>query len=121
MSLRAEIFQKTYDDRVEHRYWNMYGGRAANNVLGRLYSRRAYTAGLIFSRGTFLCDVSKIVMKQEKENDLISSEQIYTYTSTLVAGEKGCTIIAIPKDRLASFLDDNPGVLLSLLGTQITV
>ena len=58
---------------------------------------------------------------KEKENDLISSEQIYTYTSTLVAGEKGCTIIAIPKDRLASFLDDNPGVLLSLLGTQITV
>merc|ERR1712137_1020833 len=35
--------------------------RFANKVLGRLYSRRAFTGGLVFSRGHFLGDVSKMV------------------------------------------------------------
>lgn len=35
--------------------------RIANKVLGRLYSRRAFTEGLVFSRGHFLGDVSKMV------------------------------------------------------------
>merc|ERR1712228_430122 len=35
--------------------------RYTNKVLGRLYSRRAFTSGLVFSRGHFLGDVSKMV------------------------------------------------------------
>jgi hypothetical protein len=35
--------------------------RFANKVLGRLYNRRAFTSGLVFSRGHFLGDVSKMV------------------------------------------------------------
>ena len=35
--------------------------RFANKVLGRLFSRRDFTAGLVFSKGHFLGDVSKMV------------------------------------------------------------
>ena len=35
--------------------------RFANKVLGRLYSRRAYSDGLVFVSGHFIGDVSKMV------------------------------------------------------------
>jgi hypothetical protein len=42
--------------------------RHANKILGRLYSRHAFDAGLVFSRGHFLGDMSKMV------SDLLASD-----------------------------------------------
>jgi len=130
--------------------------RFANKVLGRLYSRRAFTAGLVFSRGHFLGDVSKMVAgllstayKREqhdedstqygfgemeegpikKNSTLLSemtihereSDRLVVHSSTLAAGKEGCSVIVFPKESLIPFLDDYPGLLLSLLGTQVVV
>jgi hypothetical protein len=129
--------------------------RFANKVLGRLYSRRAFTGGLVFSRGHFLGDVSKMVAgllsadpgsdlnedfghaygfgdKSEGQSDnlvtiseLVIHEQEgdhhIMHSSTLTAGKTGCVVLLFPKAALIPFLDDYPGLLLSLLGTQVVV
>jgi hypothetical protein len=139
--------------------------RFANKVLGRLYSRRAFTGGLVFSRGHFLGDVSKMVAgllssdfaepeapsgddsfptygfgdKAEGSHDPMSSdggmmenltdmviheqegENHVVHTSTLTAGKEGCVVLVFPKASLIPFLDEYPGLLLSLLGTQVVV
>lgn len=119
--------------------------RFANKVLGKLN----LTNNLVFSRGTFLGDVSKMVAKRllssEKENraeeyDLgygygaeatnIENEMIIqeregdnpvVHTSTLAAGKDGCVVVIFPKVSLITFLDEYPGLLLSLLGTQVMI
>ena len=129
--------------------------RFANKVLGRLYSRRAFTGGLVFSRGHFLGDVSKMVAgllsndasevdddyghsygfgdKSESQTDnvletiteLIINEQEgdhqVVHSSTLTAGKEGCVVLVFPKSALIPFMDEFPGLLLSLLGTQVVV
>jgi hypothetical protein len=132
--------------------------RFANKVLGRLYSRRAFTGGLIFSRGHFLGDVSKMVagllssevaepdapsddpfpvygfgdktegspdFLHENLTDMIIHEQEadsqILHSSTLTAGKEGCVVLVFPKASLIPFLDEYPGLLLSLLGTQVVV
>lgn len=130
--------------------------RFANKVLGRLYSRRAFTGGLVFSRGHFLGDVSKMVagllatdgtseihddgapsygFGDEKEGrvdvlldsvtELVIHEQEgdhhIMHSSTLTAGKEGCIVLVFPKSSLIPFLDEYPGLLLSLLGTQVVV
>lgn len=124
--------------------------RKANKVLGRLYNRRAFTGGLVFSRGHFLGDVSKMVAdilstdpsvqgidegpaygfgdQVEGEDNFAGmvipeeeGEQLATYTSTLTAGRDGCVVLVFPKATLGPFLDQYPGLLLSLLGTQVVV
>lgn len=124
--------------------------RKANKVLGRLYNRRAFTGNLVFSRGHFLGDVSKMVAGLlasdlfEDGNDegplygfgdvLVEGtdfigdlsipeegpEQI-THSSTLTAGKEGCVVLVFPKTSIIPFLDQYPGLLLSLLGTQVVV
>jgi CRP-like cAMP-binding protein len=125
--------------------------RFANKVLGRMYSRRALTEGLVFSKGHFLGDVSKMVsgkllrtdmggeenynggtLEQSaslntnllntaiEEEDSSDSESI-VHSSTLTAGKDGCVVLYFPKSNLIPFLDEYPGVLLSLLGTQVIV
>ena len=129
--------------------------RFANKILGRLYSRRAFTGGLVFSRGHFLGDVSKMVAgklssdvdkadsvgdlslpkygfgdKSEKDKDdnmhiselvIHENESVIVHTSTLTAGKDGCVVLLFPKANLIPFLDEYPGLLLSLLGTQVLV
>jgi hypothetical protein len=131
--------------------------RFANKVLGRLYSRRAFTGSLVFSRGHFLGDVSKMVAgllsANSDETDQDSSFPVYGFgekaegakepmysdnltdmviheqegdshilhSSTLTAGDDGCVVLVFPKDSLIPFLDEYPGLLLSLLGTQVVV
>lgn len=136
--------------------------RFANKVLGRLYSRRAFTAGLVFSRGHLLGDVSKMVAGllsgfeggEEAHNgddemsakygfgektegksmdnphcapigELVIHEQEgdqhIKHSSTLAAGKDGCVVMVFPKASLIPFLDEYPGLLLSLLGTQVVV
>jgi CRP-like cAMP-binding protein len=131
--------------------------RFANKVLGRLYNRRAFTGGLVFSRGHFLGDVSKMVAglvgssgfwplvqdesaptygfgdKDEERSEkrlediteLIIHEQEgdhrIMHSSTLTAGKDGCVVLVFPKMSLIPFLDEYPGLLLSLLGTQVVV
>jgi hypothetical protein len=43
------------------------------------------------------------------------------HSSTLTAGKDGCIVLVFPKSTLIPFLDDYPGLLLSLLGTQVVV
>lgn len=134
--------------------------RKANKVLGRLYNRRAFTGGLVFSRGHFLGDVSKMVAgllsidndggelqtnnddgpaygfgdqaegsPDESLPDTIAGstipeegeQQQITHSSTLTAGKDGCVVLVFPKSSLIPFLDQFPGLLLSLLGTQVVV
>jgi len=133
--------------------------RKANKVLGRLYNRRAFTGGLVFSRGHFLGDVSKMVAgllsidndgelqanaddgpaygfgdqaegsPDESQPDTIAGstipeegeQQQITHSSTLTAGKDGCVVLVFPKSSLIPFLDQFPGLLLSLLGTQVVV
>jgi hypothetical protein len=126
--------------------------RKANKVLGRLYNRRAFTGGLVFSRGHFLGDVSKMVdgllasdLEGEKQDDdaptygfgvqvdgaddtILAELTIHeeggeqvSHSSTLTAGNDGCVVLVFPKASLIPFLDQYPGVLLSLLGTQVVV
>lgn len=132
--------------------------RFANKVLGRLNSRRAATAGLVFSRGHFLGDVSKMVarlLSSECQGDSVrdedsslnygfgdtgegnsmndatdvsemiihesESDRLVVHSSTIAAGKDGCSVIVFPKSSLIPFLDEYPGLLLSLLGTQVVV
>jgi len=132
--------------------------RYANKVLGRLYSRRAFTGGLVFSRGHFLGDVSKMVAGLlssdaltdlnedyganygfgDKPGDASSPDRLtesiaeliiheqeglhhIMHSSTLTAGKDGCVVLVFPKSSLIPFLDEYPGLLLSLLGTQVVV
>ena len=129
--------------------------RFANKVLGRLYNRRAFASGLVFSRGHFLGDIEKMVEgllssahseggstrenydeldKQfpfgENEDALsldtmtiheLEGAQHTAHTSTLAAGKDGCVVLILPKTSLIPFLDAHPGLLLSLLGTQVVV
>ena len=130
--------------------------RFANKVLGRLYSRRAYSDGLVFGSGHFLGDVSKMVaglVSSDAESlvgrggdgdDCSSSVPAYGFgenrseskditiyehgveehllhSSTLAAGKEGCVVLVFPRLSLIPFLDEYPGLLLSLLGTQVVV
>ena len=106
--------------------------RFANKVLARLYSRRAYTAGMVFSRGIFLSDTSRMVSGdlariQKSANfrssigSILASGDHHCHTSNLIAGPDGCVVMIFPRSTLVPFLDSNPGVLLCLLGTQVVV
>jgi len=43
------------------------------------------------------------------------------HSSTLAAGKDGCVVMVLQKASLLPFLDAHPGLLLSLLGTQVVV
>ena len=43
------------------------------------------------------------------------------HSSNVIAGSQGCVVMIFPRASLLPFLDTNPGVLLSLLGTQVIV
>lgn len=108
--------------------------RFANKVLGRLYARHAYTEHLVFSRGNFLCDTSRMVSGdlatihtaggfQGGTRSSIASTvgDHHCHTSNLMAGPDGCVVMVFPRSTLVPFLDNNPGVLLCLLGTKVVV
>jgi len=131
--------------------------RNANKQLVRLYNRRAYTAGLVFSIGHFLGDISKMVagLLSSDYNDLAyyeddnssakygfgekheenknsrkigettiqehEGDQPINHTSTLSAGKNGCVVLVFSKASLIPFFDEHPGLLLSLLGTQVVL
>lgn len=134
--------------------------RFVNKTLVRLYDRRTFTGGLVFSRGHFLGDVSKMVSglvnsavdvssaedinahgeepsygfgekaeSKKNENGILSEMVIHEkdgegrilHTSTLTAGAEGCIVLVFPRETLTGFLDSYPGLLLSLLGTQVIV
>lgn len=50
----------------------------------------------------------------EQEDDKLS-----THSTTLAAGKNGCVVLAFPKSSLIPLLDEYPGLLLSILGTQV--
>mmetsp|Transcript_30916 Transcript_30916/g.74283 ORF Transcript_30916/g.74283 Transcript_30916/m.74283 type:complete len:1382 (+) Transcript_30916:179-4324(+) len=103
-----------------------------NKVLARLYSRQAYTQNMVFSRGCFLCDTSRMISgdlatinKMGGRSSSIASggsnNDHHCHTSTMLAGKQGCVAMVFPKSSLVPFLDSNPGLLLSLLGTKVLV
>jgi hypothetical protein len=124
--------------------------RFANKVLGRLYNRRMHAQGLVFSRGHFLGDIEKMVEgllssvndgEADRANSIlfdfddvetVTSRETMTifeteggkhttHTSTLAAGKDGCLVLVLPKSSLIPFLDQYPGLLLSMLGTHVVV
>eukprot|EP00536_Pseudo-nitzschia_multiseries_P007501 jgi/Psemu1/256296/estExt_Genewise1Plus.C_1770056 len=140
--------------------------RSMNKALVRLYDRRTFTGGLVFSRGHFLGDISKMVAgllasgdnaslagdisaqgdgdglmsfgfgeKKEKssgnKNKIVQLSNMVIHekdgagrihhTSTLTAEHEGCIVLVFPRESLTKFLDAHPGLLLSLLGTQVIV
>ena len=106
--------------------------RFINKVLARLNARHAYTSGIIFSRGHFLSDTSRMVSgslayiqgKAGDEMDESSCElrgEHHYHSSTIVASEEGCVVMLFQRESLIAFFDAHPGVLLSLLGTQAVV
>lgn len=117
--------------------------RFENKVLGTIHSREAYTGGLVFSRGHFLGDISRMFFghvntdlrtdqsgpafdfSQESLHDRViqesDSEDPKGHSSTLIAGKDGCVVLVFEKATLIPFLDEYPGLLLSLLGTQVVV
>ena len=97
--------------------------RFVNKVLARLYARRAYTSGLIFSRGHFLSDISRMVSGdlayvQHSEE---KKDRGHCHSSSMVAGRSGCVAMIFQRSSLVPFLEANPGVLLILLGTHAVV
>ena len=48
-------------------------------------------------------------------------DQHIVHSSTLAAGKDGCVVLVFPKASLILFLDEYPGLLLSLLGTQVVL
>jgi len=105
----------------------------ANKVLARLYSRHAYYENMLFSRGCFLCDTSSMIsgdlatinktMEGGRHGSIASggSSNDHCHTSSMLAGRQGCVAMVFPKSSLVPFLDANPGLLLSLLGTKVLV
>jgi CRP-like cAMP-binding protein len=51
----------------------------------------------------------------------VDDDSHVVHSSTLTAGKDGCVVLVFPKSTLIPFLDDYPGLLLSLLGTQVVV
>jgi hypothetical protein len=134
-------------------------GRHANKQLVRLYKSRAFTAGLVFSRGHFLGDVSKMVGNLLSSNydnatyyddddvtpiayglgdkstnasssrfspvetihEIEGDDQPLVHSSTLAAGKDGCVVLSFSRQNLVPFFDEHPGLLLSLLGTQVVI
>jgi hypothetical protein len=120
--------------------------RFENKVLGRIHSHEAYDGGLVFSRGHFLGDVSRMFLGHVNTDlhpdyhtsDLPAFDITGTtiqgrviqgednddnrgHISTLIAGIDGCVVLEFEKKALIPFLDEYPGLLLSLLGTQVVV
>lgn len=107
----------------------------ANKVLARLNSRNAYTEGLIFSKGHFLSDTSRMVRGSLAGEHFKTNEEWtkslgdakknkdaeHFHSSNLAAGPGGCSVLFFPRGSFISFLDSHPGVLLTLLGSQVIV
>lgn len=104
--------------------------RYANKILSQLYSRQVFIPDLVFSRGNFLSDTTRMIRgsltdinstsytSHETESPTFHMEY---HSSTIAAGSEGCIALIIPKDSLINFFDTHPGVLLSLLGTQVVI
>lgn len=95
--------------------------RFTNKVFNRLYDRDDLTSDFVFSRGNFLGDVSRIVGDLAKTNNSITVGGSETHQSTLIAANEGCVAVSISKENLRTYLDNNPGLLLCLLGTEVVV
>lgn len=110
--------------------------RLANKQLVNMYSRGSNSSGLVFSRGHFLGDVTKMMAgfllhridpntnvytdgggpqhSEERKSSLI-------HDSTLVAGSDGCIVLEFSKYKLIPFFDDHPGLLLGFMGTHVVL
>lgn len=119
--------------------------RLANKQLTNLYNKHSYMLkNLVFSRGHFLGDISKMMagllssdsdnMQNFDEHNKEITEQLFDLTipeiehdesiihdSTLSAGKDGCLVLEFSKHRLIPFFDEHPGLLLSLLGTNVVL
>lgn len=132
--MELEMYEQSKDLLPKEERMRNARDRFANKVLARLYSRRAYTSGLVFSRGHLLSDTSRMVSgnlahihhtpgRQENVGSIghgLAGDH-HCHTSNMIAGPDGCVVMVFPRSSLVQFLDGNPGVLLSLLGTQIVV
>jgi len=122
----SEKFYATKQEQEEQEAQNAHA-LFYNKVLARLYARRAYTSGLVFSRGSFLSDTTRMMTgslsahELNDDSDSEEDEKYYVHSTNLVAGPKGCLVMQFPRGKLIDFLSAYPGVLLGILGTQVVV
>lgn len=104
--------------------------RLANKQLVDMYSRGSNSSGLVFSRGHFLGDVTKMMTgfllhkidpNVNDYGDGGASESSLIHDSTLVAGNDGCIVLEFSKHKLIPFFDDHPGLLLGFMGTHVVL
>lgn len=158
----SDSYSVLSDDDVSDSDSNSYGPEAAGRKLLRRRSSRdqiankkfrigtGLTNDLIFSRGHFLGDVSKMVatrLSSAESNEEFSDDdqsgffygygnvsrrvnettiheredETVVHSTALAAGKDGCVVVVFPKATLIPFLDEYPGTLLSLLGTQVVI
>lgn len=120
--LTARVYDD-YDDKSSVGKSRRAEDRFMNRMLGRLYAARRYTASLVFSKGAFLCDTSRMmggeVLELHQSGDVAGGGRYHS--SNIIVGHEGCVAFVFPKATFAAFLDSYPGVLLSLQGTQVVV
>ena len=126
LSLRAEESQMGRNEMIRNNVFNNPNDtRFCNQSLAALYQRKAYTAGLIFSRGNFLSDTTRMICGSLadtcRDSRSVTSHVFDVHSSNLVAGANGCEVLLFPKSAMINFFDSNPGVLMSLLGTQVVI
>jgi hypothetical protein len=109
--------------------------RLANKQLVNLYSRGSNSSDLVFSRGHFLGDVTKMMagfllhgvdptvnVYDDGGPELnVDEKSKLIHDSTLVAGVDGCIVLEFSKSKLIPFFDDHPGLLLSFMGTHVVI
>jgi hypothetical protein len=106
---------------------DIYDGsdRFANQVLSKLYASRKVVADLSFGRGSFVSDTSRMVSGELVRTTTMSSSsdtEQHWHSSTMIASPgDGCLAYVFPRAALVTFLNANPGVLLSVLGAQVVV
>jgi CRP-like cAMP-binding protein len=108
------------------------GGEGAK----RKYKSRIVNGMEVLSRGHFLANVAEMIVTDVQRPDCVYDENFQTdneggrgtscagtgrHSSTLRAGGGGATVVRFGKLEFINFLDKHPGVLLSLLGTEIVV
>ena len=98
-------------------------------IVGRQFNRRVVSNKEILRRGHFLSNVAEMILqpgdgtrKWSVGEELVNcGSGTGRHCSTLRAGSDGCIVVRFSKDSFIAFLDCHPGVLLSLLGTEIIV
>jgi hypothetical protein len=116
------------------RHDTIMGSRGGGGAAALKRSRRIVNGMEVLSRGHFLANVAEMIVKDVRpdsgwgggtretpDGEGGSCAGTGRHSSTLRAGGNGAVVVRFGKGEFINFLDKHPGVLLSLLGTEIVV